>query len=165
MPNVKLIVLLRNPVDRAYSHYQLMREFNIEQLSFLEAIHAESTRIDRDYHAMIAGELQFSRMVWNHSYVRRGIYADQLPQWMKYFSEDELLIVASEAFFRDPTAQLKVVSRFLGLSDWEPDVSMAHRSLAGTPMAPAERQWLSNFYRPHNERLFALLGENYGWND
>ncbi len=164
LPTAKLVVLLRDPVERAYSHYLLMKEYGVEPLSFEAAIRAEPERTEHLYHSLVAGAIPFSRPLWNYSYVLRGIYADQLLRWMAQFPAEQVLVLPSETLFRDPPAVVHRVWSFLELAPANVNVPTKHRSLSSTPMTATARQLLTAFYRPHNDRLFNILGVDYGWN-
>lgn len=160
MPDVKIIGLLRNPVDRAYSHYQHMRRLGYEHvLTFEEAIDLESDRLAKEVEEGVFGHHHH-----HHSYLARGIYADQLPAWFDVFSRDQLLFIQSEALYRDPSAVLKEAARFLELPDWEPEEYSGHKQFPYSDISDETRTWLEDYFRPHNERLFNMLGVDYGWN-
>ncbi len=163
LPNTKFIALLRNPVDRAYSHYALSRSWGHETLSFEEALQREHERIDEDDRRMREDRNYYGVSRHRYSYVARGIYADQLPSWLDHFGPDRLLILQSEEFFRKPVDTLDQVIEFLGLSPWEPDFGRGYPKLQMPPMDPEIRQQLSTFFEPHNQRLYELLGVEYDW--
>jgi hypothetical protein len=144
VPKAQLIALLRNPIDRAYSHYQMQVKRGTEPRSFEEAI-----------------EQQHS------SYVSRGIYVDQLLRWFEFFSKEQMLILKSEDFFERPVETLKVVLTFLDLPDWQPEASdLQQRRHSGTysqKMDPATRRRLEAYFEPYNQRLYEYLDVDFGW--
>ena len=144
VPKTQLIALLRNPIDRAYSHYQMQVKRGTEPRSFEEAI-----------------EQQHS------SYVSRGIYVDQLLRWFEFFSKEQMLILKSEDFFERPVETLKVVLTFLDLPDWQPEASeLQQRRHTGTysqKMDPATRRRLEAYFEPYNQRLYEYLDVDFGW--
>lgn len=176
IPGVKLIALLRNPVDRAYSHYQHEVRKGRETLSFEEAIEREPERLTGERERMLADERYDSFNVRYHSYLTRGLYADQLENWLTLFPRDRLLVIRSEDFFADPAAVLAQTLGFLGLSRWEPRTFPKY-NYAGHPrltaatygyasyrkMDPATRRRLVDYFQPHNERLYELLCRDFGW--
>ncbi|HEX3721936.1 MAG TPA: sulfotransferase domain-containing protein [Nitrolancea sp.] len=166
IPNVKLIVLLRDPVARAYSHYHHERRLRMEPLdSFEAALAAEPERL-RGERERVYSDPTYRRFAWYlDSYVTQGIYADYLPQWLDVFPREQLLAIQSEAFFRDPATTLQTIVRFLELPDWTPPPHQGHKAFVYPPMRPEVKEKLREFYAPHNERLFALLDVDYGWND
>ena len=165
IPNVKLIVLVRNPVARAYSQYQHQRRLGFEPLtSFEAAIAKEPDRVRGEAQRMEADPTYPGFPRYMYSYLSHGIYADHLPRWLNTFPRDQLKVVASEAFYRKPDETLRMITRYLDLPDWTPPTHHRHKSFAYPPMNPETRERLQDFFEPHNERLFALLGEDFGWN-
>ncbi len=165
VPHARLIVLLRNPVDRAYSDYQnRLREGN-EFLGFEEAIEAEEERIKGEKEKMLADEGYSSASHRRHSYLARGVYVDQIKEWHEHFDPDQLLVLKSEDFFVRLQESLGEVSNFLGLPAWQPEVLSAslRNESDYVPMSPAVREKLESYFEPHNQRLYDYLGADFGW--
>ena len=116
-PEAKLIVLLRNPVDRAFSHYQLEVRQGNEPLSFEEAIAAESSRLAGEVERILDDDTYASFAHQHYSYLARGRYVEQLRRWFSLFPRDQFLVLKSENFYRDPAAGYRQVTDFLGLLD------------------------------------------------
>jgi len=165
IPDARLIALLRNPVDRAYSHYQHEARLGFESLSFAEAIDREPERLTGEYERVKADPSYFSFNRNHFSYLERGIYADQLPWWWEVFPKEHLMIVQSEQLYREPQATLQSITEFTGLPSWTPPPYSGHKSYGYEKLDDALRQSLRKFFKPHNERLFNMLGVDYGWND
>ena len=87
LPNIKLIILLRNPIDRAYSHYQMEKRLGYEELTFEEAINFETSRLEGESEKMFKDPNYYSYERQIYSYLTSGIYVDQLKLWMNYFSK------------------------------------------------------------------------------
>jgi hypothetical protein len=166
LPTVKLIVLLRNPVDRAYAHYCQKVKQGIEHLrSFEEAIENEEGRLKGEVDRILENESYFSFNHAMYSYLSRGIYVDQLKNWMDVFPREQILIIRSEdLLFEDPQAALKRLLQFLELPDWEPRHywKVDTRDHASS-LNPATRQRLLLHFEPHNRRLYQFLDVNYHW--
>src|SRR5207253_9196889 len=88
VPKAKIIVLLRNPVDRAISHYLHMVALGIESLSLPDALEAEASRIAPDLEAMQSDPLHSCRPFLQFSYMSRGLYSEQLVRWFRSFPRD-----------------------------------------------------------------------------
>ena len=152
VPQVRLLVLLRNPVDRAFSHFQMaQRKGWATTATFEEAVGAEHAgRLDEDS--------------W---YLSGGIYADQLARWSSLFGHEQILVLRSEDFSRSPEETLERVLGFLGLPDWKPQAGELHKKLHTggyeQEMQPATRRRLEEYFGPHNRRLYTLVGEDFGW--
>jgi hypothetical protein len=165
LPDVKLIALLRNPVDRAYSHYQFSRRDGAEEYeSFEEALAWEEERLRPEWERMAADPRYNS---WNFgawSYLARSRYAEQVERWLGLFPREQFLFLKAEDMFADPQHALDAVHEFLGLPLHR--VAAADRlnvSPAYDRLAPDVRDRLDDYFRPHNERLYELIGIDFGW--
>ena len=163
LPNAKLIVLLRNPVERAYSHYHLQIRNGFESLSFEEAVEREEERLHGELERITADEGSFSKELHFHSYLTRGVYADQFANWLRFFPRERLLILATEKFNRRRADTFHRVLEFLDLSPWEPETFPKHHRAPRLQMNPATKKRLEEYFAPHNRRLYELLGEDFGW--
>src|SRR6185295_9772010 len=121
LPDIRLIVLLREPVERAYSHYQLMRRERREPLSFPEAIAAEEKRLAGEVERIVADPSYRSRKHRNFSYVTRGLYADQLDHWLEHFPREQLLVLRAEDLLASPAETYAEVLAFLDLQPHSPE--------------------------------------------
>jgi hypothetical protein len=162
LPDVRLIAILRNPVDRAYSQYQMNCRKGFEKLSFAAAIDAEPERLKE---AETNGSAHdFSTLDRRHfSYMTRGIYVDQLKVWHEHFDAEQLLILRSEDFHVDSGHTLDAVQRFLGLPTHTIDDPQKSHVAEYEPMDAATRHRLIEAFRPHNQRLEEYLGRRLGW--
>jgi hypothetical protein len=163
LPKIKLIVLLRNPVDRAYSHYQHEVSLGYELLSFSEAIEREPERLDGEKAKMVADKSYDSYNYDHYSYLSRGVYADQLQDWLKRFLREQILILRSEDFFAEPNRILQQVIRFLELSGWELPNYKPYNAREYTTMDSRTRKRLIEYFEPQNKRLYDLVGRNFNW--
>jgi hypothetical protein len=150
VPDARLIALLRDPVTRAYSQYQLDVRRGLELRSFEAALGAQ---IDD---AATAG-------VGTASYVARGRYAEQLDRLFTFFPRDRVLVLRSEDLFETPAETLARLFDFLGLRVANVSLRTRPGRPMYEPMPPAARARLVEYFRPHNERLYDLLGCDLGW--
>lgn len=159
LPDVKLVILLRDPVDRAFSHYHNNRRLGREQLSFEDAIDAEEERLAGEEERLLSDPCAVSLAHKRYSYLRRGLYAEQLLRWRACFPAEQLLVVDAGRLFGDPRAVLAEVLAFVGVDPWEPP-SFAARNEGrhGEAMEAATRSRLETFYEPHERRLAELIG-------
>jgi hypothetical protein len=163
LPAVRLIVMLRNPVDRAYSAYHHQVRNGSETLSFEAALDAEPTRLEKET-AMMSADATYNSYNHRHfSYLARGVYLDQLLNWTRVFPREQILILRSEDFFADPDAGLERSLRFLGLPTWQPRRFPRYNEATYAPMAAHLRPRLVDYFAPHNRRLEAFLGYSLNW--
>lgn len=165
LPDVKLIALLRDPVHRAYSHYQHTRRKGYETLSFADAVAAEEERLAGEYEHLVMDPNYTSHAYPAYSYVERGIYWKQIQRYYEHFDHSQLFIVRSEDMANDPQAVVNDVAAFLGLA---PFVLKDDSPRNG---ATYERNYtdvharLASFFQPHNEKLYDLVGRDFGWDE
>jgi hypothetical protein len=162
LPDVKLVALLRNPVERAYSHYQHRKRAGREKLSFEEALAAEERRLAGGDDLILVNQ-RYRRHHFHRAYFRRGLYAEQLERWLAYFPSDRLLVLRSEDFFERPAETYTEVLEFLGVRHWQ-GAQFRHRNKASyAPIDRALRVELEECYAEPNARLAKLLGRDFGW--
>ena len=159
VPDVRIIVLLRNPVERAYSEYQMVREeYRCERLTFEEALRAEEERLAGERERLASAPLYRSYSHLFFSYKERGRYAEQLERWFTYFERDRLFVVKSEDLFGHPREVLADVFAFLELPAWCPEsLPIYNRGTYEHLMPEGAHEHLSGYFAEHNERLAALL--------
>jgi hypothetical protein len=171
MPPVKLIALLRNPIDRAYSHYlhnvKASNSYDVgrEDLSFEEAIDREEDRLHGEKEKLLQDESYFSYNYMHYSYLSRGMYADQLKTWFDLFPKEQILVVSSEDFFANPSHIFQQVLDFLKLPAWHLTQYSSYNSRNKDTVGinPATREHLVDYFKPHNQRLYQLLDLKFDW--
>lgn len=158
----KLIVLLRDPVERAISHHAHSVAMGAEDLPIEAAIEREQERLAGEAERLAADPCATSMPHRYHSYLSRGIYADQIAVWLSLFPREQLLIVSSNDLFGDPAATVAGVYEFLGLP---PHALTAYPPYGQRDYGvdPALRARLRTYFAPHDERLSVLIGEELAW--
>jgi len=164
-PGVKLIALLRNPVDRAYSHYHHERRHGGDDRPMDDAFdwQRERAMLDREVPRIMSDPEYFSWAHRHESYLSRGLYAEQLERWLAHFSRDRLLVLQSEAFYADMVGAMRRVFAFIGVSDRDVVQASAYNKNTYRKIEPWVREELSAFYAEPNERLYDLIGERFDW--
>lgn len=157
LPDVRLIALLRNPIDRAISQYfHNLRKPGREPLSLADALNQEEARL--------RGADLRSTAFRHYSYQARGRYAEQLRRYFDLFDRRRLLILQSERFFRNPAEQLERVYDFLGLAQAAgPDLTPRNASNNTEAATPDIVALLRSSFAPLNDELFDLLGQRFDW--
>ena len=153
IPSTRIIVLLRDPVDRAYSHYHHEVRLGKEKLSFEDAIEAEPSRTAGE-EQRLESEPSYESLAYQHfTYLARGIYSDQMHRWMNYYRPEQFQVLSSEQFFESPATEYRKVLKFLGLRDCELPAYPADNSGKYASMSAATRDRLLEYYAPHNRKL------------
>ncbi len=165
LPAVRLIALLRDPVARAYSHYQHERAQGREPLPFLEALESEPARLAGEESRLLGDPSYRSPAHKNQSYASRGLYAEQLERWFDVFPREQILVLRSEDLFSEPARTYARVLEFLELEPFDGlDFEIMNRRSYPT-LDPAARAWLRDRFREPNHRLRELLGSEFVWPD
>ncbi|MFB9838029.1 sulfotransferase domain-containing protein [Actinoallomurus acaciae] len=164
LPGVKLLVLLRDPVERAYSahKHELARGFETEP-SFERALALEEERLAGEVERIRSEPGYLSHSHRHQSYLDRGRYADQLEVLYRLFGRDRVHVTFAEDFFAEPEPHYDAVLDFLGLPRWRPAAFERHNARPGSPLPAALRTRLVDHFAPHDARLAALLGEVPPW--
>jgi Sulfotransferase domain len=175
LPAVKLIVLLRNPVDRAYSHHWLSTHEGHERLPFEKAIRCEEERLRGDLEKMLEDEHYESYNHRHYAYLSRGIYVEQLRNWMHYFPREQFLILKSEDLYQNPVTVTKQTLEFLGLASsvlstknefkqYREPVPKGYKNSEKPPKVDQElRKDLLAYFKPYNQQLYEFLGQDFAW--
>ncbi|RHJ94931.1 sulfotransferase domain-containing protein [Parabacteroides bouchesdurhonensis] len=192
-PDMKLIFMVRNPIDRAFSNYNMDRQCihgtnDWERSSLYNRVEWESysdkqkqREIDIledmeghpfSYFALkeieginSTGSVQSSAFPYP-SYLRRGIYSVQLKNYYKYFKPEQILIIESRELKNNKIETLRKVETFLGIKhlDWKlSDLQNRHIRTYGVKMPEELRKYLSAFYAPYNEEFYRMIGKRFDW--
>ena len=163
VPEARLVALVRDPVDRALSHYNHERALGREPLSFEDALAAEDVRLRGEEQKLVADPRYFSREWWSHTSKARGRYADQLERWLDVFPREQLLVVPSDDLADDPAGTHARVLEFLGAAPQRLDAYPRVYEREYEPMEPETRARLAEEFAEPNRRLYRLLGRELGW--
>ena len=163
LPDAKLIVILRNPVDRAYSQYQHTLSHNNETLSFEKAIELEEKRCAGEREQMIKDPGFVPKHFRKHSYLARGTYADQLERWFKHYDRKQFLILATEDLRKNPQRTLDQIFNFLEVPPFQIGDFMDANTRIYEKMSKDTRKFLVEYFKPHNERLYRMLQRSFDW--
>ncbi len=150
-PDMKVVVLLRNPVDRAYSHWNMEYNRGNENRQFFLAMLSEPLRRGFfDQHPV-------------YSYIHRGFYSRQIENLFKYFSKDQCLFIRNEDLKKDHEETLKRVFTFLGVdSTYIPERLAIHQGQYDHPMNSVIARLLRGVFRKDLKKVQALTGINVG---
>lgn len=159
LPRGKFIAVLREPVERAYSHYQHMVRRGREHRTFEEGV-----QVDMEYikDGVFFGEKEPRSSYF--SYLRRSLYAIQLKRFIKEFGKEQVLVMNSHHMFEDPQGAVDTVCDFLNLDHFVlEDLSARNTGGGYRKNIPIESE-LRDFFEPYNQELFDLIGVSPWWN-
>ncbi len=161
IPKVKIIALLRNPIERAISHYFHERRHNREQLSMMEAFSAEDERLK----PILVKEDFKNEIFIRYSYKSRGLYFDQIKRYMNYFPRDNILILNSEEFFLNTKNILKIIYDFLEIDPRISTPNLDPHNIGNNrrEVGPEIYKYLNNYFKIPNQKLFKFIGDEYQW--
>lgn len=164
LPQIKLIVLLRNPVDRAYAQYYHQIKNGSENIpEFMEAISLERERLENAERQLLNGTINYHFSHQHHSYISRSLYSSQIMRWLKFFPKSQFLFIKSESFFSNPTEQLKKVYEFLHISAVYPENLSVINENHYPPMSEDVRQKLCLLFADEYKAIQELLGDEFIW--
>jgi hypothetical protein len=150
---IKLIVILRNPVDRAYSNYHLsVREGN-ENRSFKDAIRNDIKFINYKKH----NNEELTNIDFKKSYIAKGLYYDQLLNWFNTFDKKQICIVFTEDLRDNPEDTMRTIFKFLQLPFFSIKKYEKQKMSDYNDMEKEIRMELSRYYESYNEQLFELI--------
>lgn len=164
LPKVKLIALLRNPIDRAFSHYHLAVGKQSESRPFLLAMEDETKMLSMETDKVLNDPHHLSFPHQMHSYLSRGLYAEQLRVWYGLFPKKNIHVILSEELFEAPQEILCNLWRFLSIS--QIDIPYSHEKVNKVDyeeMDTETKRRLTAFYQPFNRELEALIGRRVNW--
>lgn len=161
-PSAKIILMLRNPAERAYSHYKWDLFLGGKAQAALPYYRTYADYVDMSLDL-------FPGMAYpspsGFPLLQTGIYAKSTAKWIDRFGRDNVLIVKAEDFFAETVDTVCRIHEFLELPVTPPTVHKAvnQNPLKAPPQDPASRARLVEFYRPFNEELYEVLGKDLGW--
>jgi len=164
-PQAKFLIILRNPVERTYSHYNFNVIRKKENKSFENAIFNEHEKLKIEFEKMSNDENYYADQYFRYAYLDRSIYIDKLKRWMEIFPREQFLIIDNEELSNNTSKVYKEVLEFLNLPTLE--LTEYKKVFAAKYKQPVIEEQLKKkvkeFFKPYNEELYKFLGINYGW--
>lgn len=161
VPNARLVVLLRDPVERAISHYfhELRRGRETEDI--VTAFALEDERLAQ---AKSTGNYKDTRFI-NLSYKTRGLYAEQLAGVFRHFDREQVLVLEAESFFENPMEIMQQVLQFVGASQFPAPINVKPIGAGGnkTEVPDGVREALQAYFKAPNQALASLLNKPFRW--
>ena len=163
LPDAVAVAVLRDPVERAWSHYKERCANNTEPLSFPDAVRAEPRRLAGESARLLADPFARSFAHRHRSYVDQGRYAPMLERWFSAVGPDRLLVLISEELYADPQSGTDSVTDHLGIDRFVlPDVR-AHNAEPSADLDPVVRRDLIELLSEDIEAVERVLGRPVPW--
>jgi tetratricopeptide (TPR) repeat protein len=153
-PETKLIVMLRNPLDRTISEYYHAVNHGLENRSFIEIIEFEKE--------LLATQPR-SKVMQNFGYLLNSIYVEKVAKWMTNFPTENILIIESESFFKEAKVIMAKTWDFLDLPHIAYEQDIHHNIGSYPPVTPEIKQKLQEFFIPYNQELEQYLDRKFNW--
>jgi hypothetical protein len=164
VPDVRILLILRDPIDRAFSHYRERRREGAEKIpTFEEALAAEADRLAGEEERICRDPGYLSHAHEQQSYRKQGEYALALTRWLEHFPRERVLAVAAEDFYAAPQTTCDTIFAFLGLPPALVSTSHAWNAAPAASLLPETRATLAEYYAPFNRELERLLGQVFPW--
>ncbi|GGA21824.1 sulfotransferase domain-containing protein [Okeania sp. KiyG1] len=159
-PQMKLIVILINPAERAISHYYHEVRLGTEELTLKEAIASEQTRLKGEVEKIIQTGTYYSFNHQHYTYLARGKYIEQLQNWMSIFPKEQFLILKSEDLFSHPQETMNKVFQFLELPAHFSAEYIPYNSGNYSQPSAEIYQELIEYFQPYNQKLAEYIKIN-----
>lgn len=163
VPGARLCFLLRDPVARAWSDYQMFRKCGREKGDFTRIVKNAITWI-KDPEAGEVVKCALRQAFNPFRYVACGLYLEGLKEWLAHFPKEQMLVIFSEEFFENPQREVLKIYRHLGLEEYHAkDVGVARAGGYSEKIPEEAREMLQEFYREPNKQLAEYLGRELPW--
>ena len=160
-PKAKIISNLRNPIDRAYSNYIIMLQDGDTTKTFEEMVHMAMDELEKNKSRL--NDEAYIVDTYYENILARGFYANQLEIWFEKFQKKQLLMIPSEDLAQKPDQVLRKVFEFLNIPYFKIKDFTKQNKREYPPMKDETRKLLTEFYKPHNEKLYSLINQHYDW--
>ncbi|MEY2848674.1 MAG: hypothetical protein RI885_1339 [Actinomycetota bacterium] len=163
VPDAKIIVLLRDPVMRTYSHWKERRRNSAEPLGFADALDAEQSRLSGEEERLRTDPGYYSYAHEQQSYAGQSRYASALGRWVDLFGIESILVLPSEEYYAQPAVTLRRISEFLGIDYVDVSVGEHRNAATGDDLDPEMRSRLSALFAADNAELERMIGRSLPW--
>jgi len=163
LPEVKVVVVVRDPVERTYSAYRHERARGFETVDFDTALELEGIRVSGEGERLARDPGYRSFEHRHHAYVGRSEYAGQIRRLVEVLGADRVFVLEADAFFQDPAVEFARLQRWLGIPVWTPDDVGWWNAEPGVPLAADLRASLMERFAEHDSALAELIGHTPVW--
>lgn len=163
LPNSKIVVMLRDPVDRAHSAHRHEQRRGFETEDFERALELEPSRTAGEIERIVKDPTYASYELQHHAYLGRGQYADQIQRLSDAVGKDRIYVIDADRLFQDPAQEFRDLCSWLGLDEPENVDARAWNAAPRAPLGDELRERLRDHFASHDRRLEDLLGKRPSW--
>lgn len=163
LPDARVVVMVRDPVERAYSAHRHEQARGFESEPFEEALELETERTQGEVERILADPSYQSFEHRHHSYLARSRYSEQIDRFIEELGRDRVYVVDADEFFEHPDVEFERLASWLGLPPWRPGQVEQWNARPRTPMDPELRARLERYFEPYDARLAEQMGRTPSW--
>lgn len=163
LPGVRLVMMVRDPAERAFSAYKHAIARGLETESFTRALELEPQRLEGEVEKMTADPRYQSYSYRHQAYVTRGQYAEQIQRLQDAVGPEKVYVMDADSFFSDPVGEFGALTHWLALDPWTPPEVGRWNARTSAPMPPEIRERLDHHFEPHDLALTEVLGHPPSW--
>lgn len=163
LPDVRVLVLVRDPVERAYSAHSHETARGYETRPFVQAIELERERTETEWARMVGDPSYSSFEVQHHSYIARGHYSVQLERMSRALGRERIHVIDSGRFYTTPEQEMPRILEFLRLAPFSDFAFGKHNARGRSPMPSDLEVELSRLFEPSDAELTGWLGHVPSW--
>ncbi|WP_110206242.1 sulfotransferase family protein [Nocardioides daejeonensis] len=165
LPHVQVVVVLRDPVDRAYSAYRHETARGFDDLEFAEAVRREPERLAGEAERLVSVPGSTSHSHRHHAYLGRSHYAEQVRRLYRTLGRDRVHLVEAERLFAEPQKEFRRLQEQLGLDPWDCGEVAVWNARPGADLDPELRSRLLAEFAEDDRVLTELLGHQPIWRE
>lgn len=168
IPKIKIVLMMRNPVDRTFSQYRRQVRAGQQKLTFEEALEKENRLFEFEYKRFLDNKNLEENVDSTISIVARSRYVEALERWLLYFDKKQFLFLNSNEYFKSPIQEYNRVLSFLELPEHKPKI-VGKRGISppnlynDIKINQKTKDYLKKYFEPWNEKLFNLIDKKFDW--
>lgn len=163
LPGVRVVMMVRDPVERAHSAYKHELARGFESESFADALALEPERLGGEVEQMLDDPAYQSFEHRHHAYVGRGEYSTQVQRLCSELGDDRVYVLDADDFYAEPMLQIEALTAWLGLDPWVPSAVEQWNARPGDALTTELRAQLRDHFEPFDEQLEVLTGRVPSW--
>ena len=165
LSDIKVVVMVRDPVERAYSAHRHELARGYDELNFEEAVDREPERTAGERDRILDDPSYASFTHRHHSYLARSRYAEQIREYIEALGPDRVYVMEADRFFSDPHGEFAALQNWLGIPQWSPSSVDRWNERPRDPMPDALRERLMQYFEPYDDQLAQILGRTPVWRE